>query len=214
MLTRKNLQISGVMLFSAFLLRNFQNCSPAHPGSSGASSTTGTSSGGQAHLIEDFNKAEIQFATAQVQLHDELAAADVGGLCNSAHNGAALKWTIWSSTGAVLASGQGSCGSGQFDLHLTGLEQMACGVNHQLVVEADWGGSTNVVIQQRCQPLASEDIAASNAPAGTECALEYVPAGEGQSPCSQACYRQGQLMSQVAVDVKQCSGMISQLAGQ
>lgn len=213
MLSQRYVSILSLSCLSLLVLFHFQNCAPAKPTSDNSSQQ----SGADARLIEDFNKVEIQFATPEVQLQDAVPAADVSGLCNRSHNGAKLKWTIWASAGTPLLKGEAVCGSGQFNLNIAGLDQMVCGVGHQLVVEGDWGGSAFTHLLRRCEPLASEPAPQGmqqSQPPGTSCALEYVPSDDAQqSPCSMACYRQGQLMSQVFVAREQCADLAARLAG-
>lgn len=192
----------GIVLF------HFQNCAPVQPTANSSASTTPG-----ARVIDDYNKVEIQFAASEVQLHDDLNAADVSGLCNRSHNGAALGWSLLTQDNQVLASGDSRCGSGAFSVHMDGLEQMACGVPYQLAIQGDWGGVALTNFVRRCQPLAREDVAAAGSPGGTSCALEYVPREDAQSPCAQVCYRGGIVVSQSAVEAGRCSGMVARLAG-
>src|SRR4051812_41616838 len=99
MVSRRNVTILGLSVLSLIVLFHFQNCAPARP-----AGLTGRA-GSDARLIDDFNKSEIQFVTPEVQLHDEAVSADISGLCNRSHNGAALRWSLWSSGGDVLARG-------------------------------------------------------------------------------------------------------------
>jgi hypothetical protein len=209
-MSQRHVSLLSIAVLSFLLLFEFQNCAPAT--SPGASATSGDST--NVRIVDDLNKVELQFALSSVQVRDDAAVADVGGLCNRQRDGAALKWTVWVSAGQALLSGEASCDNGQFDLHMTGLDQMVCGVDHQLVVEGDWGGSASVEIQRRCEPLASEVISPpAGLPGGTECALEYVPADGLQNSCTQACYRLGQLVSQIPLAPDQCSGLAARLAG-
>lgn len=212
MMSRRHVFTFSATLGVLLMMTQFQNCGPAAQSGARGASSSGSHSA-DARLVEDFNKVEIQFATAGVQLHDEASEADVSGLCNRSHNGAVLKWTIWAGTGQPLLKGESTCAAGGFDLQLEHLDQVICGVDHQLLVEGDWGGSAFTHLVRRCQPLASEPLpaVAANQPAGTTCALEYVPSGD--EPCSQVCYRQGQVMSQVTVERVQCSGLAAKLAG-
>lgn len=208
MLSQRNVSIFSITGLVTLLLFNFQNCAPAAISAQGDPGSSGV------RLIEDFNKAEIQFVAPDVQLYDEATAADVSGLCNRSHDGARLKWTIWGSAGDVMLQGSSVCQKGAFTVHLPGLEQMVCGVDHQLVIEGDWGGLAFTHFLRRCEPLASEPVASNDAlPYGTRCNLEYVPAGDDVSPCAEVCYRDEKMVRQSPVDPGRCSNLIARLAG-
>lgn len=169
----------------------------------------------QLRIIDDFNKAEIQFADDSLQVHDEAESTGVGGLCNRIRNGAQLRWALWAddSSNTPLLQGSGMCKSGQFSLQIGQLDQVVCGIPHRLVVEGDWGGTAAAELEKRCQPLASEHVAApESSPLGTDCSLEYVPSGDNGSTCAQVCYRNDLVVLNVAVDAQRCSGLIQKLA--
>lgn len=173
-------------------------------------------SNSQIRLIDDMNSAQLQFASPQIEVQDEVSTANIDGLCNSSHNGAHLRWSIWSGTDASqpLATGDGSCAGGQFNLAMTGLDQLVCGVDHVIQVEGDWGGSAEAQLVRHCQPLASQPVAApTDSPMGTSCFLEYSPATEAEQPCLQVCYRDSLLVYEQPADVSQCSGLAAGLAG-
>lgn len=210
MWSKRNVSILGISILSLTVLSQFQNCAPAGPPSSQAQSETHS----DARLIEDFNKAQIQFVANEVQVHDEANSVALTGLCNRAHNGSQLKWTIWASQGSALLKGEGSCSGGQFVLNMDHLSQMVCGVEHQLVVEGDWGGSAFTHVLKRCQPLISEEVAADEgAPLNTNCAIEYVPTEDAVQPCSKVCYRQGLVVSQIFVEPQMCATLTAKLTG-
>lgn len=206
-MSRRYVSIFSILILSSVVLFQFQNCAPA---TSPSSSSSGGSN--QVHLIEDFNKAQIQFASNEIQLHDDVAQADVTGLCNRDHNGAPLRWTVWGGANGPMLSGDSICQNGQFLAHLTGLNQVVCGVSHQLVIEGDWGASAYTKFSVRCQPVASESTPApANSPFGTQCELEYQP---GSDPsCTQVCYRQQQVVSLQPVESSSCSQLVDRLAG-
>ena len=211
MVTRRHVSIFTSIGLLSLLLTQFQNCGPAPVGPQGQSHS------GEIRTIDDWNKAEIQFVSEDVQVHDEAAVTGVGGLCNRSHTGAKLRWAIWAGqqTSAPLLSGESPCKNGQFSVTLDELPNMVCGVKHLLVVEGDWGASTFTHVLRRCQPLVSEEIAApQESPAGTVCSLEYQPAHiEGSDPCTQVCYRDDKVVLSQAVPNIQCSGIAAKLAG-
>ncbi|MBX3023226.1 MAG: hypothetical protein KF799_16245 [Bdellovibrionales bacterium] len=204
----RNVSILSILSLTVVTLSQFQNCAPVQPAMQASSSSS------DARLIDEFNKAQVQFATSEVQVREDVPAVDINGLCSRSHNGAQLRWTLWATSGDVVARGESRCASGGFNAHVGGLEQVVCGTSYQLVVDGDWGGSASVSFAQRCQPLAMESVGAvEGSPYGTECALEYVPSGESQSPCKQVCYRGNVLMSEMPVEAARCSGMAARLAG-
>jgi hypothetical protein len=209
-MSQRKLSILLLSAFGAIVLSQFQNCAPA-PSSSIAAGGPQTDS--QVRLIDDLAKAELQFVQSEVQLHDEAPAADVGGLCNRSRNGAKLKWTIVDQDSAKpLMVGESVCERGQFSLNLSALDQMVCGVNHQLVVEGEWGASAHTNFMRRCQPVVSEPVQApESSPYGTECSLEYTPGSE--LACAQVCYRQKTVMQIFELDKSKCSDLAARLAG-
>lgn len=193
------------------MLTQFQNCAPATNSQQASSSV-----GGEERIVDEWNKAEIQFVSPDVQVHDEAVAAGIDGLCNREHNGASLRWAIWAGdrSSAPVMAGASSCNMGQFQITVEQLPDMVCGVKHLLVVEGDWGGSTFTHVSRRCQPLAAESVAPpENSPMGTVCSLEYTPATEEAAPCTQVCYREDKLVSSQPVEKAQCSGIAAKLAG-
>lgn len=208
MLSRRYVSILTILGLTSVVLFQFQNCAPVQP------SATASNGGGDARIVDEYNKAEIQFVEESIQVREDVDTAEVNGLCARAHNGSPLNWVLWASSGEVLARGESHCGAGGFNLRLESLNQAVCGVSYQLIIEGDWGGSASANLIQRCQPLASEIVSSANgAPYGTECALEYVPSGESQSPCKQVCYRSQILVSEVPVEAALCSGLAARLAG-
>jgi hypothetical protein len=213
MMSRRNVFTALLVFWASLVLTQFQNCAPA---GNSASASAGTSAGGgNISIVDDLNKAELQFAQQSIQIHDEVSDASLTGLCSRLHNGAGLRWSIRSggdASGEALVSGTATCSRGQFGVRVEGLEDMVCGVDHLLVVEGDWGGSTFTHVSKRCQPLASEASAApEGSPFGTECELEYQPAGG--DPCTLVCYREQKVVLSKAVEAAQCSGLAARLAG-
>jgi hypothetical protein len=210
MVSRRNVSILTSLAIAALLLTQFQNCAPAK------AIDAGSIAGGEVRTIEDWNKAEIQFFSPEVQVHDEAEATGVGGLCNRSHTGAKLRWAIWAGqkTEAPLLAGLSECKGGSFNVDLAELPNMVCGVKHLLVVEGEWGASTFTHVLRRCQPLASEFVAAPNdAPVGTQCSLEYQPGNDDGDPCSQVCYRDNKVVFSRAMPASQCSSIAAKLAG-
>ena len=183
---------------------------PTHRQKEERPSTASTAAPAGVRLVDDFAKAEIQFVSTDVQIHDEALFTVVRGLCGRQHNGARLTWSV----SASELKGIATCQSGQFGVHLSQLDDMVCGVEHLLVVDADWGASTFTRVFRRCQPLATELIVApEGSPGGTQCALEYNPDGEAAATCAKSCYRDDKLVFAIPVELEQCSGLVTQLAG-
>ncbi len=198
------------LAMTSLLLFQFQNCAPA----GSVTASTGVGSVGDARLIEDFNKAEIQFVSDEVQVHDEAAATGIDGLCNRSHNNAKLRWAIMGDEEGMkpLVTGQSKCERGQFNVELSDLPNIVCGVNHLLVVEGEWGASTFTHVMRRCQPLAAESVAApQDSPAGTVCSIEYQAAT--RDSCTQVCYRDDKVVLTQPVGAEHCSGIAAKLAG-
>lgn len=191
------------------LLFHFQNCAPA-------GKITPAANAGSVRIVDDFNKAQIQFVTPESEIQDDALAVGISGMCNRDHNGSQLNWSVraGADVGVAIAKGKASCGSGQFTVALEELDQYPCGVDHLLVVESDWGASTSTRFSRHCQPLASLEVAApEGSPYGTSCALEYSPASEAENRCVQICYRSNQVVYSRTLDVSQCSPLAASLAG-
>lgn len=214
MMSRRNVFTALFVFWTALVLTQFQNCAPA--GNSASNSASGSGPDGNISIVDDLNKAEIQFVTQSTQVHDEVSDANLTGLCSRIHNGAVLNWSIRSGgdvSGPALASGTATCTRGQFGIVVEGLEDMVCGVDHLLVVEGDWGASTYTHFSKRCQPLASEISAApEGSPFGTQCEIEYQPAGG--DACTLVCYRDQKVVLSRAVEAGRCSTLAARLAGQ
>lgn len=208
MLKRRYVISFHIALLSALVLTNFQNCAPA------PTTMNAVSSDSTVRLVDDWNKTEIQFAASKVEVHDEVQQAGVSGLCNNARNGAHLRWALWldADSNRPIMSGESVCKSGQFSLGLVDLDQVVCGINHHLVVEGDWGGMASAEFEKRCQPLASEPVAADSMPPGTRCEIEYVPSAVEGSACTQVCYREDIVVSNSPVENLRCSSLMQKLA--
>lgn len=192
-------------------LFHFQNCAP--PNSSARASSDGSKVG----LIDNLNKASIQFVTADSQVQDDAKTVEIFGLCSRDHDNAVLKWTVFDEYGSqkILAQGISQCDHGQFGVEIDELDQYVCGVSHMLVVEGDWGGSTFSNFTRRCQPLISTDATPDqNMPLGTTCSIEYSAAGESGPTCQRLCYRANQVVFSQPLDVSSCSTLAASLAGQ
>jgi hypothetical protein len=211
MVNQRNVSILASIAIVTLLLTQFQNCAPANV------SESSNAQSGEVRVIEDWNKAEIQFHSSEIQVHDEAESTGVGGLCNRRHNGAKLRWAIWAGqkTNAPLLSGLSACAGGAFNVGIEELPNLVCGVKHLLVAEGEWGSSTFTHVLRRCQPLAAEFVDAPiEAPTGTQCSLEYQPAAsEEANPCTQVCYRDNKVVLNRAVPAAQCSSIAAKLAG-
>jgi hypothetical protein len=208
MMRKRNVYILTFAVLPIFVLLAFQNCGQT-------SEMTQGSIDREVRVVDEWNKVEIQFADNSLQVHDEAESTGVTGLCSRSHNGAQLRWALWGDepAGTPLLQGGGVCKSGQFFLQIERLDQVVCGIRHRLVVEGDWGGKAAADFEKRCQPLASEYVAApESSPAGTDCSIEYVPGGDSGSSCAQVCYRGGIVVFNVSIDPLRCSGLVQKLA--
>lgn len=192
------------------LLFNFQNCAPPAPSASRVE--------GQARVVEDLNKAQLQFVTPELELKDDVINTSVDGFCNRQFEGAKLGWAVWAggqNPSRALLSGASLCRSGNFKIELVQLDQLTCGISHMLVVEGEWGSSTFSHFTRRCQPLVSQNIVPPTAsPGGTICVLEYSPVLSVEHPCIQICYRDAKVVLTQPLEIGQCSSLASSLAGQ
>jgi hypothetical protein len=206
----RNVSILSFALLAAFVLIGFQNC-----GSTSSEMSSKSNSDPEQRIVDDWAKADLQFASSKVQVHDEAQSTGVSGLCNRQHNGARLRWALWADDhGTVpLFEGDGLCKSGQFSVEIDQLDNMVCGIAHRLVVEGDWGGTAAAQFEKRCQPLASEHVEApESSPMGTDCSLEYVPAAGPSNSCLKVCYRDDKVVLNVTVDPVRCSNLVQKLA--
>ncbi len=212
MLSRRNVLTTVSLMMTTLVLFQFQNC-----GSAASVANSAPSSGGEMRIVDELNKAELQFVSQSVEIHDQAAVANLSGLCARTHNGAGLRWSIWAGSaigGTPLLSGISACARGQFGVLVEAMDDLVCGIDHLLVVEGDWGGSTFTRVVKRCQPLVSEVAAApEGSPFGTQCELEYQPASEAGDACTQVCYRDQKVVSSRALPENQCSGLAARLAG-
>lgn len=204
---KRNVSILSVTVLTAVVLFYFQNCAPA-----GQLASDSDPLNPEVRIVDEWNKSQIQFAQDSVQVHDEALQVAVGGLCNREHNNEKISWALWGDeASAPLLLGGSLCKSGQFAFNILDLGTVVCGIPYRLVVEGEWGAVARATFEKRCQPLASEIIAApESSPVGTECTVEYVPAGA--STCSQVCYRASQVVLNVAVDPRRCAGLAQKLA--
>jgi hypothetical protein len=202
--TRRNVLTFITLIAIPSFLIFFQNCASISPGVSSPAANS------QAFHFEGFNKSQLQFASNQVEVQDEVAKADVQGLCGREHKGARLRWAIWAGqdSNQPLSTGESTCGDGRFDLSLNQLDQLVCGDAHMLVVEADWGDSAVTHLIRHCQPFASHAIAPpEGAPAGASCFLEYSPATIAEQPCLKVCFRHNLLVFSQSADRSRCANM-------
>lgn len=209
MKTRRNVISFIGFIVIPILLLQFQNCGPSKVGQSTSASDS------QARLIEDLNKAQIQFVASEVELKDDVPSASVDGFCNRQHEGAKMNWTVWvggQNSNHPLLSGVSICHAGNFKVELADLDQVTCGISHLLSIEGDWGSSTFSHFTRRCQALVSQDILPpSGSPAGTLCTMEYSPVVSVEHPCLQICYRDNKVVLSQALEVIQCSSLASSL---
>lgn len=103
-------------------------------------------------IVDDYNKAEIQFATDQVHIQESDSSTIVSGLCNRKFNHAQLRWALWADdeSSRPLMIGDSECRSGQFAFDISNLENLVCGVQHRLVIEGDWGGTAITQFDKIC----------------------------------------------------------------
>lgn len=208
---RRNVLTFISLFVLPLLLFQFQNCG------STAGMHAGAQDSGGVKIVDDFNKAEIQFAQSTVEIQDEVPATDVSGLCSHGHNGAHLRWAVWAGEKSEmpLLAGASDCQGGQFAIELSRLDLLVCGTSHLIVVEGDWGGSTFAHVTRRCQPLASQEIVPpEQSPVGTSCALEYSPGSAAADRCVQVCYRDSKVVFSQPQEPTQCSSLAAGLAGQ
>lgn len=201
---------SIVLFLSLFgiptLLLGFQNCAPNNKALSVNDSTN-------VGIVDDFQKS-LQFVSPEIGVQSEVASTDLSGFCARSHGEAELSWSIWSSQKSEhpILSGKANCKSGLFSIQVDHMDKIPCGVGHVVMVQGDWGGSTYANVVRRCVPLASESVAPpQGSPYGTECSMEFT-AGE-ESGCSRVCYRDNKVVFNQRLDVNQCSGLLSKVAG-
>lgn len=210
MLNRRHvLTITGFTL-TTLLLFQFQNCAPAGP------STSAAASDGSVRLVDNLSQTQLAFVSPETEVQDEVQATDISGLCTSDHEGAKLTWAISADDqgGNILLSGSAVCHDGQFALDVQRLDALVCGVDHLVTVTGDWGGSASARVSRRCQPLASQMIAApADSPPGTSCALEYTPDTEAGDSCLQVCYRDNKVVYSAGAEAGACADLAAGLAG-
>jgi len=188
------------------ILFQFQNCAPAGAGATAP---------GQVGLVDNI-KTQIQFVNNNAQIQDEAASVDIDGFCSSDHEGATLTWSVWDPQNSKqpILQGTTACAHGRFDVSLTQLDQYVCGLEHILVVQGDWGASSESQFVRRCQPLASQpQDPPAGSPYGTSCDIEYSPVGDADQQCASVCYRSNQVVLVQSLDVSQCSSLAAGLAG-
>ena len=210
MVLRRNVLTLASLLIVALVLFHFQNCAPA------AKLQASEASGG-VRIVDDFNKAQLQFVSADTEVLEAAAQVDIMGLCTRDHNGARLRWAIWTTdvNSFPLLTGESFCHAGQFSFAVPDLDKVDCGVKHAIVVAGDWGDSSLAHIARRCPSAARQELAASDgAPFGTSCALEYSPQSLTVPVCAQVCYRAGIVVSSHAEDATRCAALAESLAGQ
>jgi len=191
----------GCLLILLGLLLPFQNC---------ASSSYGLKSAAKSRIqtAEEIGKNQIYFFTQDIQVQSDVNEVWVSGHCSRERNDQTLDWHLggW--------SGTSKCEQGQFRFQLVRLSELICGVDYDLEVHSSWGESAQVGFQARCQPLATQPVAApKGSPVGTACDLEYSPWSQGES-CLRVCYRESKVVDLDSVEPESCSHMASQLAGQ
>lgn len=210
MVLRRNVLTLASLLIVALVLFHFQNCAPA-------GKIQGSESSGGVRIVDDFNKAQLQFVSSDVEVLETAAQVDIMGLCTRDHNGARLRWAIWTTdvNAFPLLTGESFCHAGQFSFAVPDLEKMDCGVKNAIVVAGDWGGSSLAHISRRCPSRARQELAAAEgAPFGTSCALEYNPQSQTLPVCAQVCYRAGIVVSSYAEEAGRCTSLAESLAGQ
>lgn len=142
----KQRNVLVISFILATLLLNFQNCAPAV-------APDQVSANDEVRIVDDWAKAEIQFATTGVIVDEEENSAIVSGLCNRRFNHAQLRWAVWRNDGSrMMMIGDSECRSGQFAFDVSNLATLECGV-HRLVVEGDWGGSAYTQLEKVCHSL-------------------------------------------------------------
>lgn len=143
----KHRNVLAISFILATILFNFQNCAPAI-------APTADLADGEVRIVDDWSKAEIQFATEEVRIEEEEASAIVSGLCNRKYNNAQLRWALYADeSGRAVKVGSAECRSGQFAFDVSNLDNLDCGISHRLVVEGDWGGMAFTQFEKVCQSL-------------------------------------------------------------
>lgn len=210
MVVRRHVHLILFIGAMSLVLSQFQNCAPA------GMQSPSTSPASNVKIVDEYGKAEIEFISSEIQVHDEASIASVDGLCNREHSGAQLRWAVYAGSLGTrpLDAGLSQCRMGGFRVDLSALEKLDCGVNHLLVVEGDWGGSTFANFSKRCQPLVSEPVATpDSSPMGTQCSLEYSPATAISGSCVEVCYRDSKVVRAQPVEGNRCQPMAEKLAG-
>ena len=210
MVMRRHVLTLASLLLCTLVLFHFQNCAP-----SGKFPVSDTAGGG-VRIIDDLDKAQLQFVNPDIGVQGAVLTTEITGLCNRDHSGARLRWAVWAGEESPLPvmTGDSYCHNGQFNFEVGDMEQMVCGVKHAIVAAGDWGSSTMATITRLCPPLASYALAApQGSPFGTSCALEYNPGNESLSICTKVCYRDGKVVSSVAEEVSSCNALASGIVG-
>lgn len=205
MKSRRNVFTCLLILLVTALLPQFQNC-----GSTSGSEASVSSGSGDVRLVDEYGKSEIQFIADNIELADDVEATTIDGFCSREHTGELIDFKLFSDdhmNGPVIGVGQVVCQSGQFRVPLGLLQNLVCGEEHLLLVEAHWGHSSFARVKVRCEPPIRAWLDTEGLTYGTRCSLESWPGSSGPEICQRVCSRDGKIVFKENRDAFECSNL-------
>lgn len=183
-----------ILLSLSFLVMlQYQNCAP---NSMQAAQGQGFGDDGSmpVSVIDHVNTdGLLRFNAKAVEIHTDVQAVVLKGVCSSSQNGSVLGWSVNDLEGGYeLGRGYSVCQDGQFEIELAPTQQLECGHDYGVSAYIGNGEASELTISRRCE--ADSVVEASPAMKASVRALRQTSscvverARDGQGGCSLVCY--------------------------
>lgn len=150
-----------------------------------------------ARISDDWRSEPLVFSSKNIETAEDLNATSFYGLCLRQAQTMPLTWKL-EEDGQLVTEGSASCAHGNFQVDLTDLENLSCGVTHTLSVrDTALGATARMTLTRRCPAIQS-------AVESNGCLRERV-LGAGDTPsCEYVCYDHGLVVQKELLSLDLC----------
>ena len=187
---------SSIAIIGLIIIIKFQNCAPPSP--VGASASVNFD---KVSIIDNMPRdTSVSFLESKIELRSDAVVLLANGHCVENQN-EKITWELKGIyTGELIQEGESDCERDEFNIAISKVEEMECGMSFMLKAQVGNNIGDAAVVHKRCvADSVAETEDARFAKLGAECFYESSTQG-----CFKACYRMGELYYEQEVDDNFC----------
>lgn len=202
-MSQRTVTISLLSMSLFFILTQYQNCAPQHPGS-----IASVEADPQVRVIDDWSTQKLVLLESRIELHTSASDVTIDGLCKRSDT-SSLTWRLNDQGDQTLENGSSPCEMGGFRMALNKIESLNCGEDYLLEVEHQGGEVGSLWLMRKCAPENSVQIQNLNSEA--VCFLETVQDSNlVGTKCEQVCYSSSKVTFKKDLNTNQCPQLQAQ----